>query len=192
MLFGKAWSYVQEIYRQFKEAGYRVKHWLCKGEQMGVPQTRHRVFFIAVRNDIAFDLEKLDMTFNYEPILFKEIKKGNGRKPSEKALLLLNNTNPEDTLLSDAYYRVFGKRSWFTHTLCRDNYVMPTVVAGHGCMWRMEDKQGCADSDYINGQTFPQDYDFGNQNVSYICGMSVPPIMIKRVVARLIDSGLFN
>ena len=26
-----------------------MKHWLLKGEEMGVPQTRHRVFFIAVR-----------------------------------------------------------------------------------------------------------------------------------------------
>ena len=27
--------------------------------------------------------------------------------------------------------------------------------------------------------------------VNYICGMSVPPIMIKRIVTRLIESGVF-
>ena len=52
LLLGEAWSYVQEIYRQFKEIGYEVGHWLLKGEQMGVPQKRHRVFFIALRNDV--------------------------------------------------------------------------------------------------------------------------------------------
>ena len=52
LLLGEAWGYVQEIYRQFKAIGYEVGHWLLKGEQMGVPQKRHRVFFIALRNDV--------------------------------------------------------------------------------------------------------------------------------------------
>lgn len=52
LLKGEAWSYVQGIYKEFKEIGYEVGHWLLKGETMGVPQTRHRVFFIAIRNDI--------------------------------------------------------------------------------------------------------------------------------------------
>ena len=46
----------------------------------------------------------------------------------------------------------------------------------------------------MNSQTFPQDYDFlpniDNQ-VGYICGMSVPPVMMKRVVTRLIESKIF-
>ena len=49
--------------------------------------------------------------------------------------------------------------------------------------------------DAINAQTFPQDYDFGSTSkstISYICGMSVPPVMIKRIVQRLIESGVFS
>lgn len=52
LIKGEAWSYVQRIYKELKDAGYEVGHWLLKGEYMGVPQTRHRVFFIALRNDI--------------------------------------------------------------------------------------------------------------------------------------------
>ena len=52
LLKGEAWSYVQQIYKKFGEIGYEVGHWLLKGENMGVPQKRHRVFFIALRNDI--------------------------------------------------------------------------------------------------------------------------------------------
>ncbi len=52
LLLGEAWSYVQRIYKEFAEAGYQLGHWLLKGENMGIPQTRHRVFFIAIRNDI--------------------------------------------------------------------------------------------------------------------------------------------
>lgn len=191
LLLGKAWKYVQRIYSEFNAIGYQVKHYLCKGENMGVPQNRHRVFFVALRNDVIFDLSSLDMSFNYEPVVFSEIKEGEGREPSEKALQLLNEAKETDTLLSDAYERLFGRRSWFTHSLCRDQYVMPTIVAGHNCMWRLTEKEGCSDKDFINGSTFPQDYNFCGENVSYICGMSVPPVMVKRIVTRLIESGVF-
>ena len=190
LLLGEAWNYVQRIYKEFGDCGYSVKHWLLKGEHMGVPQNRHRVFFIALRKDVDFDLNILDMSFNYEPVPFGVIKEGEGRKPTEKALQLLMEAKETDTLLSDPYERLFGKRSWFTHAICRDNHVMPTVVAGHSCMWRLTEKEGCSDKDYINASTFPQDYDFGTENVSYICGMSVPPIMMKRVVMRLLESGV--
>lgn len=190
LMLGNAWKYVQQIYKRFNEIGYKVKHWLLKGETMGVPQTRHRVFFVATRLD--FDLDIVNLVFNYEPIVFSKIKMGKGRPPSKKAKILLDNVKETDSLLSEAYQRVYGKRSWFTHILCNDNKVMPTIVAGHDCMWRMTEKEHCSDEDIINGQTFSQDYKFLDQDVSYICGMSVPPIMIKRIMNRLIDGGLFD
>ena len=52
LIKGEAWSYVQKIYKQLNDIGYEVGHWLLKGENMGIPQTRHRVFFIALRDDI--------------------------------------------------------------------------------------------------------------------------------------------
>ena len=50
--------------------------------------------------------------------------------------------------------------------------------------------------DVVNSQTFPQDFYFGDNPgkgiVTYVCGMSVPPIMMKRVVERVIQSGIFE
>ena len=46
LLLGEAWSYVQKIYQEFDNAGYVVNHYLLKGETLGVPQCRHRVFFV--------------------------------------------------------------------------------------------------------------------------------------------------
>jgi len=190
LMLGNAWQYVQKIYTQFHSIGYQVKHWLLKGENMGVPQKRHRVFFIATRLD--FDLDKIDMGFNYEPISFREIKQGVGKNPTDKALILLNAATETDSNLENAHQRVYGKKGWFTHVLCKDNDIMPTIVAGHNCMWRYTEKTHCSNNDFINGGTFPQDYDFNNKDVSYIVGMSVPPIMMKRVVTRLIESGIFE
>lgn len=192
LMKGNAFNYVIKIYEKFNKIGYKVKHWLLKGENMGVPQTRHRVFFIAIRNDINFDINSLELYFNYKPIYFKDIKEGIGKAPSEKATILLNATKEKDTSLENAYQRVYGKKSWFTHVLCKDNEVMPTIVAGHSCMWRYTEKTQCSNEDFRNGGTFAQDYDFKGQNVSYIVGMSVPPLMIKRLITRLIESGLFD
>lgn len=53
----------------------------------------------------------------------------------------------------------------------------------------------CTTFSIRNAQTFPRDYDFGS-NVrgvwTYICGMSVPPVMMKRVVTKLIEQGVFD
>lgn len=37
----------------------------------------------------------------------------------------------------------------------------------------------------LNGTKFPQDYDFGRQSPHYICGMSVPPLMMARVAQNV-------
>lgn len=36
-----------------------------------------------------------------------------------------------------------------------------------------------------NISTFPQDYHFLNQSPHYICGMSVPPVMMAHVASRI-------
>lgn len=192
LIKGEAWSYVQKIYKQLHDIGYQVKHWLLKGQYMGVPQARHRVFFIAVRNDINFDFDNLDMSFNYEPVLFGSVKEGIGLNITEKPLKLLQNVKDGEMYLTNAHERLYGKRSWFTHAVCRDDCVLPTISAGHAQMYRYPEMKKLSAEDYRNAQTFPRDYDFCGQSAAYICGMSVPPIMIKRIVTRLIESGIFD
>lgn len=191
LIKGEAWAYVQKIYKQLKDTGYQVKHWLLKGEQMGVPQTRHRVFFIAVRNDIEFDFDDLDMSFNYEPILYGEIKSGVGGKTTQYQRNLLEKATKRDFDLGSIYNRLYGKRTGFADKIVWDNYVLPTITANEK-IFRGEEKARISVQDIINAMTFPKDYNFLEQNPRYICGMSVPPIMIKRIVTRLIESGIFK
>lgn len=102
---------MQKIYKQLDGAGYRVKHWLLKGQYMGVPQTRHRVFFIALRKDFDFDLETLDMSFNYEPIPYGEIKEGEGSpiKKDTQVYRMLCQATPDDLRISDIFVRLGQK-----------------------------------------------------------------------------------
>ena len=39
--------------------------------------------------------------------------------------------------------------------------------------------------DIINAQTFPQDYNFLKQDVKYVCGMSVPPVMMAQIADQV-------
>lgn len=193
LIKGTAWAYVQKIYKQLMDIGYQVKHWLLEGEKMGVPQTRHRVFFIAVRNDIAFDFDDLDMSFNYEPITYGEIRSKSGipmRKQSQQYKMLCL-AKPGDKCIADVLRRELGKSSCFTDMIVWDNEVCFTLTAKASIMSPVT-RERISNVDIVHCQTFPEDYEFFGQNVGYICGMSVPPIMIKRIVTRLIESGLFD
>lgn len=198
LIKGEAWSYVQRIYEQLHNIGYKVKHYLLKGEQMGVPQARHRVFFIALRNDINYDLMELDMSFNYEPITYGVIKSGIGDEMNEdtRTYKLLCKANENDKYLSDVVKRTEGKESLFNYVILQDHFMFPTLSAGSAVTpMRWKEKTYCTCEDMIHSQTFPEDYDFINKtrsNVQYICGMSVPPIMIKRIVTRLIEQGVLE
>ena len=46
------------------------------------------------------------------------------------------------------------------------------------------------EEDCRNVQTFPQDYDFGKEDVGYICGMSVPPVMMAQIATEVYQQWL--
>ena len=163
---------------------------------MGVPQTRHRVFFIAIRNDIPVDLDKLDMSFNYEPITYGEIKEGELRplKEESKFYPIVKQAIESDKNIADTRARIGEKPSAFQTLYIRDNMVVPTQRAKPDLI-DVKNVSYISAETIRNAQTFPQDYDFVNNsyaNIGYVCGMSVPPIMIKRIVTRLIESGVFK
>lgn len=196
LTLGAAWEYVQKIYTDLKVAGYSVKHWLLKGETMGVPQTRHRVFFVAIRNDLGINPMDIDMSFNYQPILYKDIQSGEGKKLNEDTELCrwLLKAEPSDKRISDTILRYRQPEKLFNHRICWPQNIMQTIT-NRGEVFRGIEKTYISVEDIISAQTFPQDYYFPARNyraVTYICGMSVPPIMMKRIITRLIDEGVFD
>lgn len=195
LLLGNAWKYVKKIYEMFHAIGYNVRHELLKGETMGVPQKRHRVFFIATRIK-DFDLQSIDLNFNFEPITYGEIKEGNLKHLGKGTIFyeVAKQANAKDKSIADTRERLGEKESAFQTYYIRDNDIVMTLRS-------QPDVIDLSEIGYIswqsirNSQTFPQDYDFSpnvDRNVGYICGMSVPPIMIKRLVTRLIESGIFK
>lgn len=163
---------------------------------MGVPQTRHRVFFVAVRNDVKFDMDSIDMTFNYEPITYGQIKEGKCKPIGKdtKWYNIASQATIADKSIADTRMRLGEKGSAFQTLYVRPSSIVPTQRAKPDLI-DIEEIAYVSKETIRNALTFPQDYNFVNDtyaNVGYICGMSVPPIMIKRIVGRLIDSGLFS
>ena len=196
LLLGEAFTYVQKIYSQFKDIGYQLKHYLCKGECMGIPQTRHRVFFIAVRNDIDFRFENLDMHFNYIPITYGEIKAGQFKPlaKTSKYLAIIKNASDTDKSISDTKIRMGLKKSGHQDMYVREDEVVSTIRAATRPI-DIKEQAYITPQVIINSQTFPQDFDFLSDTpsmINYVCGMSVPPLMTKRIVTRVIESGVFD
>ena len=197
LLLGKAWRYVQKIYLGFEDAGYYVKHFLLKGELMGIPQRRHRVFFIAIRKDLSISPDNINLVFNYEPVTYKQIKEGDMFPISEssKFYAYIRNANDKDKSIADTRIRLGEKGNGFQTIYIRDDNVMPTIRGSWAAIIDIKALSYVSNETIRNAQTFPTDYDFGSKSrskIGYVCGMSVPPLMIKRIMTRLIGAGVYN
>ena len=136
------------------------------------------------------------MSFNYEPITYGEIKDGAGApiRRDTQVYKMLCQATPEDLRISDIFVRQGKKDKCFGAKIAWENNVLQTLLATLE-YYRGVEKERISNEDIIHAQTFPEDYDFMSESwrdIAYICGMSVPPIMIKRIVTRLIESGVFN
>ena len=178
---GNAKGYVNQIIKRFNALGYDVQIFLLNAAQMDVPQARERVFFIANNQDY----NKLNLCFSSKPIFFKDVCAKRGRsitaELTSKRMQYLKNTDMD---LADITERTEGKRISFNTRIIWGNRVAPTLVSGSSYI-RGDDRTWAIDEDFRNIQTFPQDYDFLNENVKYICGMSVPPNMMANIATEI-------
>lgn len=182
LIMGNAKGYVNLIVKKFNEIGYKVQLFLLNAATMGVPQKRERVFFVATRKDIQFP--NLVLNFNETPIKYGEIKDSKC-KPLGKDTMIYHRWKKRvksDSNLGDTVKRTEnGKISSFNTQYLKDDRVPNTIAAGGSLPVRFDVPGYATERDIKIIQTFPQDYDFLGSNVQYICGMSVPPIMMKKI-----------
>lgn len=186
LIMGNAKGYVNMIIKKFEKIGYNVQLFLLNAATMGVPQKRERVFFIATRKDIKFP--KLILEFNENPIRYGQIKDKNYKEFNMDTLIykrwkkrIKNDQNLGDTVKRTEN----GKISSFNTQYLKDDRVPNTIPAGGSLPVRFDVPGYATERDIKIIQTFPQDYDFCGSNVQYICGMSVPPIMMKKIAEQI-------
>lgn len=189
LLKGNAKGYVNEIFKAFDAAGYKTQLFLLNAAFMGVPQKRERCFFIAQRKDQGF--KKLKLQFAEKPILFGEVRSEQGIfvDPNSIAGKMLKNRTRDDKDLGDISKRLRGRASGFLQKIDWDDCIAHTNVSGSES-YRGFDGMRQSLQDKRNIQTFPQDYDFIDQDVNFITGMSVPPVMMAQVSAEVYNQWL--
>lgn len=180
MLGGKSKGYISEIIKKFESIGYTVQIFLLNAATMGVPQRRERVFFVGRRKDLK--LPKLNLKFNEKPIKYREFADKNYKPINKdtKTYELWKLRESKDMGFDDILKRKEGRSSWFNYGIIHLNKVPQTIISG-GNFYRFDVPGTLSDKDFITIQTFPQDYNFCGQNVQYVCGMSVPPVMMKKI-----------
>jgi DNA (cytosine-5)-methyltransferase 1 len=179
---GNAKGYVNLILKRFKELGYAVQIFQLNAAYMDVPQARERVFFIANR----MGYPKLKLNFHNEIIRFGKVRTAHGKsiEKSPKLLHLVKIAKQSgDTCLGNTTEKL-GKREFFNYMLCYDRSVAYCLTASCTLL-RAVDNSAFSDGDCINISTFPQDYNFINQDVRYVCGMSVPPNMMANIASEI-------
>ena len=187
LILGNAKGYVHEIAKGFREAGYDVQLFLLNGASMGVPQKRERTFFIARRKDL--NLPPLKMSFKEPNIPFGQVRDVHGKEfvnPNAKHRQLLKKRTRQDGSIAEICRRLGLKESGYVNTIQHDEDVAGTVcaqrVAYRGC-----DGLYMTENDVRNVSTFPQDYNFSPKGTQFICGMSVPPVMMAQVASQIAE-----
>lgn len=182
--------YVEQIYKQFDNIGYRICHHLINCADLGVPQKRQRVFFFAVRNDVnvptcdIFGCEpELNLNIKEKHIMLGDIDKDNkGKNPTEFTLNMLKHYKEGDKSLGDIRERIEGKTTGFQTYTITNKDVCNTLRAGSNDFIQIDgNNKNLSDYELLQIGSWSQDYDFKQQKVIYVLGMSVPPLAMYRI-----------
>lgn len=203
LLLGAAIDYVRRIYEDFDQAGYAICHSLCDAQYMGVPQRRERVFFTAIRKDLLkyvpqhqtlFEsLPVIDLTFKEEPIFFDELYvPGLDDRPASHGLMkqYWQKRKPEDADFRDTISREYGVEKCFSNKYLKRGEVCSTLTSNSDVLYLYDEYRKPNRIEVCSISSFPQDYDFGQEPYYYVCGMSVPPVMMAQVAQRVYEQWL--
>lgn len=194
LMMGAAYPYVKAIYKAFNKIGYSARMWLLNASTLGVPQRRERVFFCAIRKDLAekmkwgnSNIPELNMHFNEPEIPYKNICTHN-----EEYKLISNLALKWWTLCKPGYSlsSVHPKSHWFNAHKLDLNRVIPTITASGHHLMHPEIPRVLTKTEVLLAGSFPLDYDFNGQDPRYLVGMSVPPVMTAQVATRIKEQWL--
>ena len=201
LMLGEAKEYMRNIIDGFDKAGYYTRYFLLNGRKMGLPQKRERVFFVCLRKDLAgkflvpyglFDENvEIDMRFNEEDCNVGEFVDFNGDPiKGGKLRLLWDNRKFGDRTQKDANERLYGKSANFGQSYVYLDTPAQTLTAHKDALIHFYRPVYTSVQECCCISSFPQDYNFGKEQPWYVCGMSVPPVMMANVASNIYEQWL--
>jgi len=178
-----------------------VQHFLLNAKKMGVPQKRKRVFFIALRKNLANQfmeqkdlfnfIPKINMDFNEKEIPIKEFDSGKPGHPLSPSVKYYWENVPQGSSVCN-YIRSLGeKEKFFSYRKVNINEPFCTILSGYDSgEFRHDMPTYFHAEDLIKRGSFPADYNFLNLKPKYLIGMSVPPIMTAQIASEIYNQWL--
>lgn len=198
----------QTILRDLRESGYKITPHLYKAEQYGIPQTRHRVIIVGIRDDLDVEFKIPDPAMYAGDIsaatAFATIKPGSPnsevRKLNEKVVRRLSYIMPGENvwdaeeagrLPDELKIRTKTKISQIYRKLHPDKPAYTVTAAGGGgtFMYHWENRE-LTNRERAKLQTFPDEYEFVGKysSVRKQIGMAVPCRLANIVTTAVLNS----
>lgn len=182
---------VDYIYERYEELGYSIEHRVLQADNFGIPQTRSRVFFIAVRDDIGTPAFPAETTPNevqaVKGVLDQDFDKYANHDKT-------NHSQDMVDKISELGYKesVYDNYSEAWKRLDPDEPA-PTIKENHGAPFvhPFEDRVGTP-RECAAIQSFPNDYTFKGSKSSTLkqIGNAVPPELAAHV-AQAVKSKIY-
>ncbi len=207
MTKGKATKYLQAIQDDYASIGYLGKWYRVKSEDFGLPQRRHRVFFIALRSDLVAKLAKKNPYYKEHKRLWLR-----AQQPHVPAKVILSSKmSKQDRLLTPfmkgmadkmraqglygkGFELVHERGSCFNFKLASLNRPLNTITAVGRQVHPTLDRFLSA-REIMLASSWPLDYQFAKKSpsaVAYVCGMSVPPALTATIASAVRDQWLVH
>ena len=196
MLIGNAKGYTKLVMARFVELGYRPQLFLVNAADCGVPQARERVFFVALRNDIA--KPKLNLAPKCKWISAGEACNGMGpltpaeleyTKPDKTDLLWWPKTKPGESY-ADAVVRD-GLKQKLWNFVKLDPTKPSCTLPSANVVRHWSELRTLTFREFKRLGSFPDDYHAKSDDIGkYMVGMSVPPRMTEAVARAVVSQWL--
>jgi len=197
MILGNAKGYTKLVMDRFREIGYRPQLFLLNGADCGVPQRRERVFFCALRNDIAKPPLQLapkhkwisagEATADVQELTEAEKKE---KTQSQRDLKWWHKTKPGDNY-STAIAREENRVSCFNTIRLNENSPASTLPSVSDQIMHWSECRKLTYREWKRLGSFPDDYEAKTDKIGkYMIGMSVPPKMTEQVARAVVTQWL--
>jgi DNA (cytosine-5)-methyltransferase 1 len=199
------------ILRDLKNAGYKITPHLYKFEDYGIPQTRHRIIIVGIRDDIDKEFRVPAPTHGPGRLPYKTAREALTEPPipidtpnneltrhSSKVIELLNHIPPGQNAWYEGipeHLRLNVKGAKMSQIYRRLHPEQPSyTVTGSGGggthMYHWQEPRALTNRERARLQTFPDDYIFlgGKEKVRQQIGMAVPPEGAKIIIEAILKT----
>ncbi|MBC1486819.1 DNA (cytosine-5-)-methyltransferase [Listeria seeligeri] len=202
-----------QILKEFQKAGYQLTPHFYKFEQYGVPQARHRIIIVGIRNDIS----KQGITFKvpapifinpteykktYEALtnppislnaLNHEFTKHNAKTEKMLSYIPEGGNAWVESIPEDLRLKVKGAKLSNIYKRLHRNKPSYTVTGSGGGgthMYHWTENRALTNRERARLQTFPDNFHFqgGKESVRKQIGMAIPPDGLRPILLAVLKS----